>query len=85
MKSFDDIVQCYSCTKSMPRHKSIVLEIANKGRFRLCTECYVKYEQQKALKEKEKGNIYDKFAIGYDKDELEHRKRVFLNNLKKIK
>ena len=77
-------VNCYSCHRVRPRIDTLIIE-SQKGRFRLCKNCYTEYEarklndQYKTTKENVKG-----FQIEFtDAYQIMKEKEEFLKKLKK--
>lgn len=80
-----DIVECYRCKSRMPRMRTLIVETP-KGRFRLCRECYIAFEKDRARAQYEtaKQNVR-KFQLHIDPADVMKEKEKFLQNLKEGK
>lgn len=80
-----DIVECYRCKSRMIRMKTLLVDTP-KGRFRLCRECYIAFEKDRAKQQYEnaKENV-KKFQLHVDPADVMKEKEKFLQNLKEGK
>ena len=76
--------QCYVCKGTFPRFQTLIVT-TKKGKFRVCRDCYVRYEATKSNENYElsKENVKKFNVKGVDAYELMKEKEKFLKNIKK--